>query len=260
MKLKDILKTIENEIPLSLQCDWDHSGLQCGNRNAEIKKVMIAVDATDAVISQAVEQEVDLLLTHHPLIFKSVRDITDTDPTGRKVLRLVENHIACYSMHTNYDVKWMGTVAALKLKLTNITVLEQTEEYENEKVGIGAVGLLQKQMTLSACAEEVKKAFHVDAVRVYGDLKKKIKVVAICPGSGKGMAEMALEKSADVLITGDIGHHDGLDATEEGLAIIDAGHYGIEKIYVEGMKNFVKKAFPELVIAKSKNEEPFVTI
>ncbi len=260
MTLHEIVEQLEQLSPPPLAMDWDKSGLQCGRWGQEIKKVLIAVDPSENVVKQAVEGNYDLLLTHHPFLFSSVRSIRDDDVKGRLLYDLIENHIACYAMHTNFDVTGMGEAAAKKLKLTNAGVLELTFARENVKAGIGRVGLVPKAMNLKVCATYVKETFGVDSVRVFGDLKKKIKIAAVCPGSGKHMAKYALKAGADVLITGDIDHHEGLDAVAEGLAIIDAGHYGIEKLFVEELLSFFRSQMPKLTVSGAKEKAPFVTL
>jgi putative NIF3 family GTP cyclohydrolase 1 type 2 len=107
--------------------------------------------------------------------------------------------------------------------------------------GIGRVGRFPAKMTLRACAELVKKAFEEDSVRVFGDLEQEVEVAAISPGSGKSVVEDAMISGAQVLITGDIDHHLGLDCVDQGLAIIDAGHYGIEKIFIPFMTKYLER-------------------
>ena len=112
-------------------------------------------------------------------------------------------------------------------------------------------------MTLEQAAELCKEAFSIDTVRVYGDAKSEVELVAIVPGSGKDYIDAALAKGADVFITGDIGHHNGLDAKEQGLSIIDAGHYGVEKLFVPYMAEFFEDQMPELSVIKAIENPPF---
>ncbi|MCQ2521141.1 MAG: Nif3-like dinuclear metal center hexameric protein [Lachnospiraceae bacterium] len=260
MTLKEIIQLLEQFSPPPLAMDWDKSGLQCGRLGQDIQSIMVAVDATEDVIKQAVEKKVDLLVTHHPFLFSSLTSVTDEGTKGSLVYELIEHKIACYSMHTNYDVSGMGEAAAKRLGITNAGVLELTFAQDGFKAGIGRVGLLPKTMTLKNCAVYVKEVFGLDSVRVFGDLRKKIKIAAVCPGSGKHMAKYALKTGADVLITGDIDHHEGIDAVAEGLAVIDAGHYGIEKIFVEDITKVLNKQLPGLKVMAAKEKAPFVTL
>lgn len=237
MRCEEWIAKIEEEYPKEAALSWDNVGLLVGRKDKEIKTVFVTLDVTDEVISQAIEAGADMILSHHPMLFTTAKRITDDDITGRRILRLIRHDICCYAAHTNYDTLRMGQLAADRLCLTGCVVLEESGR---DGEGIGVVGNLQTEMTLGACCEMVKKAFHLPSVKVFGDLSHSVFRCAVCPGSGKGMSALALEKGADVLITGDIDHHTGIDAVADGLIIIDAGHYGLEHIFVSDMAEFIK--------------------
>jgi dinuclear metal center YbgI/SA1388 family protein len=256
MKCQEIIERIEERYPRAYACDWDNVGLLAGDREKEVRAVYIALDATDAVIEAAIGVKADLLLTHHPMIFNSIRSVTTDDYTGERLIRLIRNDISYYAMHTNYDVMGMAELSAKKLGLSDTFVLE--EVYDGE--GIGRVGSLARAMTLRECAELVKARFQLPNVKVFGDLNKIVRTAAISPGAGKSMVKPALISGADVLITGDIDHHTGIDMKDCGLAIIDAGHYGLEHIYIEDMQKFLETEFPRLQIHTAAIEQPFEVI
>lgn len=118
--------------------------------------------------------------------------------------------------------------------------------------GIGRVGLLKHEMTLGECCELVKEKFHLPDVKVFGDIERKVTRAAISPGSGKSMIDTALQTGAEVLVTGDIGHHEGIDAVARGLDIIDAGHYGLEHIFIEDMAMFLESHLSCVKIEKQR--------
>lgn len=260
MKLKDVMIKLEELSPLAMAEEWDNSGLMCGRKDKEVSSVLLAVDATDEVIEEAVLSGTDLLLTHHPLIFKGIKSVTEDSITGRRLLKLIQADVACYAMHTNFDVIGMADEAADRLGLKDPEVLEVTFEDSLSKEGIGRCGDLGTSMSLKECAEMVKEVFLVENVRVYGNLKDRVRRVAVSPGSGSHMAEYALKCKADVLITGDIDHHEGIDAVAEGLNIIDAGHFGLEKIFVNYMKDYFMKEMPGIEVSAASQKEPFITI
>lgn len=260
MKLKEVMTKLEELSPLAMAEEWDNSGLMCGRKDKEISSVLLAVDATDEVIEEAVLSGADLLLTHHPLIFRGIKSVTEETITGRKLLKLIQADVACYAMHTNFDVIGMADEAADRLGLTDPEVLQVTFEDSLSKEGIGRCGKLKNSMSLKECAELVKEVFLVEKVRVYGNIKDRVRRVAVSPGSGGDMISYALSSKADVLITGDIDHHEGIDAVAEGLNIIDAGHYGIEKIFVSYMKDFIMKEMPGIEVSAASQKEPFITI
>ncbi len=246
-------------------CDWDNVGLLVGSREKEVKKIMLALDATDEVIDQAVAAQADMLITHHPMIFRGMKRITDGDFIGRRVIKLIRHDISYYAMHTNFDVYGMGEAVAERLGLISDGVLEytgcrETEKLGIEELGIGKKGHLPEQMTVQECAKLIKERFGLSSVRFFGDPEKVVSYVAVSPGSGKSEIEPALEAGIELLITGDIDHHDGIDAVAQGLAVIDAGHYGLEHIFGEYMKQYLEKQLPELAVVQAVEHEPFQVV
>lgn len=257
MNLKEVIAVLEELCPLNFAVKWDNPGLQVGRMDKEIRAVGLAVDATSEVIRRAVQEKVDLLLTHHPLLFSGVSHVTDSDYLGSRVLALAAGDIACYAMHTNFDVLGMGDAAADLLGLGDRKVLEVTYEDELSVEGIGRVGSLPEPLTLKECAQRVSELFEIPHVRYYGDPEGTIVTCAILPGSGKDDIDLALKEGADVMITGDITHHVGIDAVEKGICIIDAGHYGVEKLFIPYMTEYLKREIPVLRIVSCDAGAPY---
>ena len=260
MRCVDVMELLETLAPTSYAEGWDNVGLLLGRKDKTVHKVMLAVDATDDVVQQAVLQNVDMLITHHPLLFSAVKRITEEDFIGRRLIHLIKNDICYYAMHTNFDVMGMADAAADLLNLHSCEVLEVTYEDELSKEGIGRIGKLPQEMSLKECAQYCKTVFELDSVRIYGDEDAPVETVAIVPGAGDDYIKNALFMQADVFITGDIGHHDGLDAMEQGLTVIDASHYGIEKLFVPYMAEAISGRMPELVVIKATEKEPFTVV
>ena len=258
MLCRDIMKVIEATYPKHAALEWDNVGLLVGRTEKEVKKIYVALDATDEVIEQAVAANADMLITHHPLLFSPLKKITDEHFIGGRVVKLLQHDISYYAMHTNYDVCGMADISAAILGLDGAETLEVTDKESME--GIGKVGDFSGPMSLQSCGEFIKEKFQLDSVKVFGDLSSTVQRVAICPGSGKGMTELALEKNAGVLVTGDIGHHEGIDAVAQGLAIIDAGHYGLEHIFIEDMANYLRKNIEGIVVETHEITHPFQVI
>lgn len=256
MKCQEIIEVIEKRFPREYACDWDNVGLLAGDRNREVKKVYIALDATNEVVDAAIAAGADMLLTHHPMIFGGIKSVTMDDYVGSRLIRLIRSDISYYAMHTNYDTCGMAALSAKLLGLSETVPLEEVKDGE----GIGRVGALPKEMTLRECAELVKQVFLLPNVKIFGDLNQTVKMVALSPGAGKSMARLALGFGVDVLITGDIDHHTGVDMKDLGMAIIDAGHYGTEHIYMEDMRAFLAEHFPELEIETAPIVQPFEVI
>lgn len=266
MKCKEIIEKIEARYPKAAALSFDNVGLQVGRNDREVKKIYLALDATDGVIAHAIEWKADMLITHHPMIFDPLKSVTEEDFIGRRIIKLIQNDIPYYAMHTNYDVLGMAELSGNILELQNTVVLE--ESYWSREVpiaerkaeGIGRVGDLKEPMTIQECCDFVKEKLKLDNIKVFADFEdddRKYKRMAVSPGSGKSMTEIALEKQADVLVTGDIDHHAGIDAVAKGMAIIDAGHYGTEYIFMDDIKQFINDEIPELEVEMEKVAQPF---
>lgn len=260
MTCKDVMGVLEVLAPVEFAEKWDNVGLLVGREDKQITKVMLALDATEDVIDQAIMMNADMLVTHHPLLFSAIKKITETDFVGRRLLKLCRHDICYYAMHTNFDVMGMADAAADEMRLHDIEVLDVTFEDDISQEGIGRIGLLEREMSLKECAEVCKQSFGLDNVRVFGAADKIIDRVAISPGSGKDFIAYAIEKQADVLITGDIPHHAGIDAMEQGLAIIDAGHYGLEKIFLPYMKAAFIRELPQIKVLCAREQSPFYVV
>lgn len=243
MKCSDIIEKLEELAPLSLACDWDNPGLLAGSRGKEVNRILLALDASDEVVEQAVSGGYDMLITHHPLIFKPLKKINDGDFIGRRLLKLIGSGISYYAMHTNFDTApgCMADLAARRLGLTGCQVLEVCGENQTGPYGIGRVGMLKQEMTLKELGALVKTAFGLPFVTVYGmdTFQNTVQTAAVSPGAGSSVISYAIQSQAQVLITGDIGHHAGIDAIADGLAVIDAGHYGLEHIFMEFMQQYI---------------------
>lgn len=267
MRCTELIRCLENLAPLSYACSWDNPGLMAGRGNKEIRKVLIALDATDEAVELAVKGGFDLLLTHHPLIFSPIKKVNDQDFIGRRLVKLIQADIGCYSMHTNFDAApgCMADLAGGRLGLSDTQPLEVMGEDETRGMpyGIGICGNLEKAMDLRELALTVKERFSLPFVNVYGLEKLCGPMVraAVCPGSGKGMSGRALALGAQVLITGDMGHHDGIDAVALGLAVIDAGHYGLEHIFMDFMEDYIREHISrELIVEKMAVDFPVVAM
>ncbi len=258
MLCREVISVIEYTYPKQAALEWDNVGLLVGRTEKEVKKIYVALDATDEVIAHAIDAGADMLVTHHPLIFSLLKKITDEHFIGNRVVKLLQHDISYYAMHTNYDVLGMAELSSKILGLHEEEVFEVTNEDIN--VGIGRVGSLEKEMTLEELCELVKKVFCLPNVRLFGDKSAKIKRVAISPGSGKHMSETALQKGAEVLVTGDIDHHEGIDAAAQGVAIIDAGHYGLEHIFIKNIADYLDRHLIDVEIMKEEIVQPFQVI
>lgn len=261
MKTEKILARLRQEYPPELAMSWDNSGLQVGRTDGSVKKVFVALDATEEVIRECISWGAQLLVTHHPLIMSGIKSVSSEDYIGQKALTMAEHGITHFAMHTNYDVTMMKELAAKALKLKKTVILDVTGTgADGREYGIGCVGSLPGKMTARECCDYVKKAFELENVRLFGNPDAQVRRMAVCPGSGKSEIGAALASGADIFVTGDIGHHDGIDAVDQGLLIIDAGHFGVEHIFIRQTADFLRGTFPELKVREAEIQPPFTVL
>lgn len=244
MKCQEVMDVLEALSPGMYACDWDNVGLLVGRKEKEIHRILVALDATREVIEYAVNARVDMLVTHHPMIFSPVKQVNEDTVTSEKVLTLAEHGICYYAMHTNFDaVGGMAELAAgpkyLNLSDTGpITLCKDSQE------GIGRYGRLPKPMTVEEVCGYVKEKFHLSFVMVYQGPQEGDKVfdkIAVLPGSGRKEMNLVKNMGYELYLTGDYGHHEGIDAMDMGMTVIDATHYGLEHIFMEYIVDYLKR-------------------
>ena len=260
MKVKELTDWLDSRYPAGMAEHWDNVGLLVGDDEAEVHHVFLALDLTEETLEEAIRAGVDMIVTHHPMIFDGQKKINNHSFTGRRILGLIRNNIQYYAMHTNYDVLGMAELSADYLKLTEREVLAVTAQTEHGEEGFGRVGNLPYKMTLRECGEFVKEALSLNDVKVYGDPDRVVQKAAICTGSGKSMIPDVLAKGAEVYVTGDIDHHTGIDAVASGLTIVDAGHYGTEYIFMNAMQKVLRESFQNLKITCAKVKSPYMIL
>lgn len=213
-----ILELLEKIAPLELAEEWDNVGLLVGRRDAEVSCVLCALDMTQRVLDEAVAVGAQMIVTHHPILFRARRNLCEDDPEGRLLCNIVRSGIALAAMHTNFDSACPGVndVLAETLGLDNVEVLDQ-----------GMRAGATEETTLSEFAKFVGDRLG-GPVRVYGDGDAKVRRVAVLGGAGEDFASIALAYGADVYVTGEMGYHKGLSAVDEGLCVLEAGHAATE--------------------------------
>ena len=237
MKCNNILDNLLKVMPRELAMSWDNVGLLAGSKEREVKNIVVCLDVSEKLIEKAISLKADLIVSHHPLIFSPIKNVTDETSVGKRLVSLIKNDISYIALHTNYDIAagCMSDLVAERIELRG-EPLEKTASMEDEDVGIGKVGDLEKHLKISEIAKLVKERFNLPHLRIFdGGEDRLLSRIAISPGSGKGMYKAAYEKRASLLISGDISHHDAVDALELGVATIDAGHYGLEHIFIADM-------------------------
>lgn len=253
-QLATLISGFEQLWPLGNAEDWDTPGLQLGNPDQEIRKVMLTVDITDAVVECAIEAEVDLLLAHHPYLMRGVKYLGENQAKGAVIAKAIRAGLAIYSAHTNADVVVDGVsdVLARALGLTDLVPLVGLDG-----VGSGRVGNLTDATTLGKFASAVARTLPHTAtgVRVAGDYNQVVERVAVCGGAGDSFIESAWQAGADVYVTADLRHHVVQDARENALArgsksnlaIIDVSHWASEFLWLDVAANQLRRIYQETV-------------
>lgn len=260
---KKIATWLEKQFPLHLAEPWDNVGFLIGNPDKVVKRILLALEVTPAVVAEAIDKNVDLIVCHHPLIFNPLNRLVDTDPLQRMIRQLVFHDIHVYAAHTNADIAENG-LSDMFLDKLGLAAAEGLLEVPGEGGPhyLGRIAVLETAMTLKTCSEWIKKVLKAPKIRYAGDGKTKIKRIAVLTGSGDEAMAAAKAKHCDVLITGDLKHHPTQDALLMGLPLIDVGHYQSEIIFKSALKARMVEAFEamdyDVAIEVSTSEtEPF---
>ena len=240
MNCRELLVKLEELASVNLAEGWDNPGLLVGDEKADIKKVLVALDVTKEVINEAIDIGANVIITHHPLIFSGIKQVTTSNPVGEKICMLIKNNISHIAIHTNLDVAFGGTsdVLADIMGLRNVEILAPIKEIDSVKYGIGRIGDLE-ETKFSEFAKKVKERLNLKTIKIVGEKNKVIKRVGLCSGSGIEFMKDALNKGADVYITADIRFHESQKALDMGICLIDATHYASENIVVPVISKFL---------------------
>lgn len=250
MIAKNIIKELELNFPKNLAEEWDNVGLLVGDNRREIKKIQLSLDATEKAIDNAIENGVDMLVTHHPMIFKGIKNIDYSSVLGRKIIKLIENRINLYALHTNLDsaLNGLNDYIIKELGVSNSKVIDENINGESCGSGIGRVYKLDKETTVAEYIKLLKEKLEIENVRLVGEESSLIKKVAIVNGAGMSYWRKVKKLDVDLFITGDVGYHEALDAMESGLNLIDIGHFEGEKCFAQLLKSYFEKMSIDVII------------
>lgn len=230
----ELYKYLDKSIPSSLSCDWDNDGLMCcPDPDREVKKVFFTLDITEKAASYAIENGYDLIISHHPLIFRPISNVAFDKSVSRTVMMLVKAGISAFSFHTRLDSLNGGVNDALAERL------EIVDPEELDESGAGRIGYLSDSMTAAEFANFVKKRLGVDSVR-YTDSKRNVNKVAIVGGSGKEFIDLAIKKGADTFVSGEIGYSAFSSNYSNNINLVEAGHFFTENPVLDKLILMVK--------------------
>ena len=277
--LGQIIKIMDQLAPPWLAEEWDNVGLQIGDPRLPVGRIWVALDPSPEVVKAACGKDVDLLITHHPLIFRPLKSIDFGTPGGSIIQMASQRQLAIFSAHTNLDIVRDGVndVLAKRLGLKHLGILEPIKVGEplkngnlplvggEVKHGIGRIGSLGKTTRLKSLALMVKEKLKLDFTKVTGNPELKVTQVAICSGSGSSLMQTFISSGAQVYISGDIRYHDARDAESANRGIIDIGHFPSEHLMVDALVLQLKKIFKRegiktKVEACTIEKDPFIIL
>ena len=240
LNVADLIGVIEGLAPPILAEDWDNCGLQVGSRKWLVGKVWVALDPLLEVVQAAAAQRVDMLITHHPLLFSALRTVDVETAVGRVIETALASRMAIYSAHTNLDSaagglnKMFADIIGLGELVAMVPAGHRTDQAGSDiTAGMGRLGRLETQMSLEVLAQRVKRRFDLTAVKIVGDPQMSVQRVAVCSGAGSSLLDAFLSSDADVYLTGDLRYHDARRVEDHGRALIDVGHFASERIFID---------------------------
>ena len=249
MRIEQITKTLEEFAPLALQEDFDNSGLQVGDVSQTLQGILLCLDVTQEVIDEAIELDCNLIISHHPLLFRPLRTLTGQTYIERCVMKACKNDLVIYAAHTNLDNAYEGVnfYLAEKIGLQNIRFLKPIYQNENVIGGSGAIGELVAPEDEEFFLERIKDIFQLKSLKHSSFTGKMIQEVALCGGSGSFLIPNALEAGADVFLTGEARYNNYYDV-EDRLLLAVLGHYETEHYTKELFFDIISKKIPNFAI------------
>jgi dinuclear metal center YbgI/SA1388 family protein len=231
----DVLRALEQLAPSRLAEEWDNVGLQVGREDWPVGRVLVALDVSPVVIEEALGQQAQMLVTHHPLIFRPLHALDLGSPSGRMLDTLVQKRLAVAAAHTNLDSVCGGVndLLARGVGLVAATVLQP--DAVDGSSGFGRVGCLSAPTTLAALAARIKTLLGLEAVRLAGRPDLPVRRVAVCSGSGGGLLPAFWQSTAEAFVSGDLRYHDAREAELRDRGLIDIGHYESEALVLEAL-------------------------
>jgi dinuclear metal center YbgI/SA1388 family protein len=241
----EVVDYLHEIAPEHFQESYDNSGLLVGNRATIITSVLISLDCTEAIVEEAIQLGANLIISHHPIVFRGLKKFTGSTYVERTITKAIKNDIAILAIHTNLDnMRFHGvnTKIAEKLNLTDLRLLSPIVTETIIQVGSGMIGHLPNPMDLKDFLEMLKHNMQLNTIKYTADTGKKIKTVAICGGSGSFLLPKAIEAGADAFVTSDYKYHEFFDA-DDRLVICDIGHYESERFTIELLFSLISNKF-----------------
>ena len=244
MKVKEVLNALEQFAPLPLQESWDNAGLQVGLTEAEVSGALLCLDVTEAVVDEALRKGCNLVVSHHPLLFRGLKTISDLTDVQRTVRKAIQHEVCVVSMHTNMDNAQGGVNFKIAEKLgLQDTAFMNPKRVGDVECGSGVIGTLEEPMAADDFVLKVKRAFGVECAMTNELLRRKVSRVAICGGAGDFLLDEAVSAGADAFITG-VMHYHQYFGYEQRIQICVIGHYQSEQFTTEVFRDVISERCP----------------
>jgi dinuclear metal center YbgI/SA1388 family protein len=268
MFIQDIIAHLESVAPPIYQENYDNAGLIVGNKWANLTGVLTCLDSTEAIVEEAIQKKCNLIVAHHPIVFKGLKSLTGSNYIERVLMKAIRHDIAIYAIHTNLDNMYhLGVNAkiAQQLGLKNTSILDPKKinntviidnqafvlEAKNKLVGAGMIGMLEKPLSPTQFLKHLKTKMKVNTVRHTQFSGKNIQKIALCGGAGGFLLHKAIAQGADVLVTADYKYHEFFDADGK-ITICDIGHYESEQFTIELLVEIISEKFPNFAVRKTE--------
>lgn len=265
VRLGEILPLLDEIAPGDLAESWDRVGLEVGDAGRPVRRIRVLLEACEAAVAQARRDGIDLLVVHHPLLFRTPARIDTASPLGRMLTAILENGMSVYAMHTNLDAARGGLNDLFARRVGLAGRLRPLGAGGRPVVGLGRLGSFPRPRRLERLAARLKHDFQASTVRLVGDPSRAVRRAAVCTGSGSGLVPEFLSSPAEVFITGDLRYHDARDIEAAGKAAIDIGHFASERWMAEAVAERLgrllrRRRLPVVVDAGKDETEPFRTL
>ncbi len=251
MQISKIINFLETIAPLSIQESYDNAGLITGTPEWDCTGAMISLDITEDVIDEALKNNCNLLIAHHPIIFKGLKRITGNEHVGRNIIRAIKNDLAIYAIHTNLDnvMEGVNGMIAKKIGLTDCQVLMPLDNVHSG-YGAGLTGYLAEPMEEKAFLGLVRDIFKIPVIRHSGFKDKSIQQVSLCGGAGSFLISNAIAHNSDIFLTADLKYHDFFEA-DNRIVLADIGHFESEQFTTDLVYGILKEKFPTFAVLKT---------
>lgn len=247
MNIKSLIDLIHSVAPSEFQEPYDNSGLITGHPDTEIRGVLICLDAIEAVVDEAIQLGCNVIVAHHPILFRPIKRLNGFDYIERTIIKAIRHDIAIFAVHTNLDNVFYSGVngkIAERLSLSDVEILLPKPNilYKNKEVGAGMIGRLSQAMPVLEFMNWMKVKMDISHIRHTDLCRSQIEVVALCGGAGSFLISEAKRKGADIFVTADLKYHEFFDADGQ-MILVDIGHYESEKYTIELLYTLITNNF-----------------